>query len=139
MAEGKVTSVVFSGAPARGASAWSKLMRRKVGKSQLHFIKTVSIYINLTQTVTNTGNVPSFHPRVRRQRQAGLRKRRHRRIATSRRQSAARVPLPVRNRRAAGSQRTRRSTPLPSGADPNTPFDSPSDEYLIGPIPMAYE
>lgn len=41
-------------------------MRRELSKSQLHFIKTVSIYINLTQTVTNTGNVPSFHPRVRR-------------------------------------------------------------------------
>lgn len=77
MADGKVTSVVFSGAPARGASAWSKLMRRKVGKSQLHFIKTVSIYINLTQTVTNTGNVPSFDGLARRQ--AGLRKRRRRR------------------------------------------------------------
>lgn len=50
--------------PARSLLMWSKLMRREVGKSQLHFIKTVFIYINLTQTVTNTGNVLSFHPRA---------------------------------------------------------------------------
>lgn len=62
----EVTPMVFSAAPARGVLAWPKLMRRKVGKSQLHFIKTVSIYINLTQTVKNTGNVPSFHSRARR-------------------------------------------------------------------------
>lgn len=62
----EVTPMVFSAAPARGVLAWPKLMRRKVGKSQLHFIKTVSIYINLTQTVTNTGNVPSFHSKARR-------------------------------------------------------------------------
>lgn len=66
MAKSELPPVVFSTAPARGVLTWSKLMRRKVGKSQLHFIKTVSIYINLTQTVTNTGNVPSFHLSARR-------------------------------------------------------------------------
>lgn len=141
MTKSEVTTAVFNGAPAWGALAWSKLMRRKVGKSQLQFIKTVSIYINLTQTVTNTGNVPSFHP-TRRGYASAATVRRRRLVDKAR----LRRGRPVRSRRAPSSQpRVTRTVRLPLANTRSilntllyywpTRSNSPTDEFLIASIP----
>lgn len=132
--------MVFNAAPARGVLAWPKLMRRKVGKSQLHFIKTVSIYINLTQTVTNTGNVPSFRSRARRGYASAATQRARRRPQTKRR------GCPQRGQYAASALRRRRASAAPrstlarlaaaiSARRPLGP--QPLYEYLIKPIPTS--
>lgn len=132
MTKSEVTTAVFNGAPAWGALAWSKLMRRKVGKSQLQFIKTVSIYINLTQTVTNTGNVPSFHP-TRRGYASAATVRRRRLVDKAR----LRRGRPVRSRRAPSSQpRVARTVRLPLANTRSILNHSPL--LLVDPLQFAY-
>lgn len=139
MAKSEVTLMVFNAAPARGVLAWPKLMRRKVSKSQLHFIKTVSIYINLTQTVTNTGNVPSFHSRARRGYASAANvgySQTKRRGCTQRGQYAAGA---LRNRRHASATSRLYESLLLRAASASTisvcrPLGPQLNEYLIKPI-----